>query len=258
MESKDFPDTYEFQAYGRTRGAAINKKKIEPTRTTKTNPKLVLFPDSGVDLSSIIDYSANIRPEHDGDGLLELRRVTAYLTAESFNLRDIHAYLCNERRNNGVDPKRYDEVLYTPFYFQSNKTGVQNNHGYLEHAVASSLPVGEVFYFDYGAVVIWGLDETQEQQLLLDLKPFERMPLSSENVEIEAFQFCHNPELPPRLVNDVINLKSGHHMIKLTISHALAQSVKLALFEELVERAILRTKDIPSSLATHGTIAMSR
>ena len=47
-------------------------------------------------------------------------------------------------------------------------------------------------------------------------------------------------------------------MVKLTISHALAQSVKLAYFEELIENTILNTKSIPYELSSTGTIKQSR
>lgn len=237
-------------------GTKQNRSITEPTRTTKTNPKLVLFPDSGVDLSSQTEYSVS-RSGFEKSHITNVRRVTAYLTAESLKLRELQNFLLNSRSNNAVDPKRYDEVLYTPFYFNLNGDLCKDASS-LQENVASQLPIGEVFYFDYGVTVIWGLEESQELQILNDLKRFEVTPIILENVEIEAFKFCHDPDLPPRLVNDVINLKSGHHMIKLTISHALAQSVKLTYFEELVERTILRTKDIPNSLAIHGTIALSR
>jgi uncharacterized Rmd1/YagE family protein len=47
-------------------------------------------------------------------------------------------------------------------------------------------------------------------------------------------------------------------MVKLTISHALAQSVKLAYFEDLIENTIAHTKYIPHELSTTATIKMSR
>lgn len=178
-------------------------------------------------------------------------------------MRDLHGFIASKK--NSADTKRFDEVLYVPVSFPYAETPVKSTPIYantsncdLESAVASPFPVGEVFYFDYGVTVVWGVDECNEAQVLDDLKAFEVRPLSKEDVEVEAFHFCHNDNVPPQLVNDTINLKSGHYMIKLTISHALAQSVKLAFFEELVEHTILRTKDIPSSLAEHGIIAMSR
>jgi uncharacterized Rmd1/YagE family protein len=47
-------------------------------------------------------------------------------------------------------------------------------------------------------------------------------------------------------------------MLKLTISHAIAQSVKLAVFEELIEETIDGTRDIPSILAETGKIHLHR
>ena len=232
----------------------IKKKSLESTRTTKTNPKLVIFPDSGVDLSSQTEFSSD-RFISDHYESSDLHRVTAFLISDSIDLKDLQSFLQKYRNQNHTKPKRFDEVLYSPISFDNSN---EVSYKYIEESVASSKPVGELFFFDYGVVVIWGLGINEEQIILKDVKSFAKGSFSPNNIEIESFKFCHNPELPARLVNDVINLKSGHHMIKLTISHALAQSVKLTYFEELVERTIVKTKDIPASLAVHGTIAMSR
>jgi uncharacterized Rmd1/YagE family protein len=47
-------------------------------------------------------------------------------------------------------------------------------------------------------------------------------------------------------------------MIKLTISHSVAQSCKLALFEGLMDQTIENTRNVPQIMAEHGTIRMSR
>jgi uncharacterized Rmd1/YagE family protein len=47
-------------------------------------------------------------------------------------------------------------------------------------------------------------------------------------------------------------------MIKLTISHAIAQSVKLTLFEGLIDDTIDSTKHIPYIMARTGKVPMSR
>lgn len=47
-------------------------------------------------------------------------------------------------------------------------------------------------------------------------------------------------------------------MIKLTISHAIAQSVKMTLFEGLIEETIDVTKHIPQTMAETGKVQMSR
>jgi uncharacterized Rmd1/YagE family protein len=53
-----------------------------------------------------------------------------------------------------------------------------------------------------------------------------------------------------------LNAESG--MIeRLAISHALAQSMKLSIFEERVEQTIKKTEHIPKSLANNGKITLS-
>jgi uncharacterized Rmd1/YagE family protein len=47
-------------------------------------------------------------------------------------------------------------------------------------------------------------------------------------------------------------------MQKITISHAIAQSVKLTLYEGLIEDSIASTGPIPFKLAKDGKIDMSR
>lgn len=57
----------------------------------------------------------------------------------------------------------------------------------------------------------------------------------------------------------MITLKSaGNYMVKLTISHAIAQSVKMTLFEGLIENTINATKNIPQTMAETGKVPMSR
>lgn len=47
-------------------------------------------------------------------------------------------------------------------------------------------------------------------------------------------------------------------MIKLSISHALAQSTKLMLYEELILELVTSTKEIPQQLSATGKVALSR
>lgn len=43
---------------------------------------------------------------------------------------------------------------------------------------------------------------------------------------------------------------------KLALSHALSQSVKISLFEELISATIEQTKDIPQKLSETGKIGV--
>ncbi|CAD6502253.1 BgTH12-02492 [Blumeria graminis f. sp. triticale] len=117
----------------------------------------------------------------------------------------------------------------------------------------------EVFLFDYGVVVIWGMSLQHEQQFLKEIAKFEDEKLAPDDVETECFNFYYTREYQARIYNDFITLRDkGAYMTKLAISHALAQSVKTSMFEELVDNTIEACKDIPGQIATTGKIALSR
>ncbi|WVQ86279.1 hypothetical protein IAT38_008447 [Cryptococcus sp. DSM 104549] len=115
----------------------------------------------------------------------------------------------------------------------------------------------DVFLFDYGCVVIWGMTEKEEKKFLRELKKFETEKLSTEDVEMEDLNFYYADY--SRIYNDVITLRKGSsYMTKLSLSHALSQSVKISLFEELIMATIEQTKDIPKILSETGKIGLPR
>lgn len=86
----------------------------------------------------------------------------------------------------------------------------------------------EVFLFDYGVVVIWGMTEVQEKKFLKEISKFELEKLAPDDVETEHFNFYYTREYQARIYNDFITLRDkNNYMTKLAISHALAQSVKV-------------------------------
>ncbi|KAI9709754.1 MAG: hypothetical protein M1820_003157 [Bogoriella megaspora] len=134
---------------------------------------------------------------------------------------------------------------------------------------ASTLPstFAEMFVFSYGVVVFWNFTETQEKDLLADLTfastatgtTLATRPQLEEDFETEELHFEYNTSTPrPRLFNDMITLKSGDHMIKLTMSHAIAQSTKLSFFEERMSTTMLEAQYVPKRLALTGKLGMKR
>ncbi|KAJ3220217.1 hypothetical protein HK099_004434 [Clydaea vesicula] len=113
---------------------------------------------------------------------------------------------------------------------------------------------GECFFFDYGVVVMWGLTEQEEKTVLRAIKSFEEEQLPDAEYETEEFHFLYNTSQQPKIFND----NPQNVMIKLTISHAIAQSAKMSVFEELIENTIESTRQIPRVLAVTGKIHMSR
>lgn len=117
----------------------------------------------------------------------------------------------------------------------------------------------EVFLFDYGTVVIWGMTPAQESRFLSDVSKFATSILSPEDTQVENFNFYYAREYQARIYNDFISLRDPrNHMIKLAISHALAQSVKTSLFEDLVSETISNTAPLPAQIAQTGSVNLTR
>ncbi|KAI9003746.1 hypothetical protein BC832DRAFT_559834 [Gaertneriomyces semiglobifer] len=300
-----------------------------PKRTTKTSQKLTLFPadvpsdaipdedtqevDASDDTYTIPQLPHVIVKTQKERWLSRLEkkwlpRVTAYCTANSYKMRDLVDFLKSKSGVHRCVPKKFDEVVHTPFAFtpgfqtpqSSNEQivsdpagdtipgefqhhqvherppNIENLSSFFEQnidALGRSLPsdipytslakrispIGECLFFEYGVVVMWGLSEEEEQRILALLEPFEEEKLPPADVEVEEFHFHYNAYQQPRIYNDVITLKNpANYMIKVAISHAIAQSVKLALFEELIEETIEGMKHVPTVLAETGNIRMSR
>ncbi|KAH0544899.1 hypothetical protein FGG08_000979 [Glutinoglossum americanum] len=117
----------------------------------------------------------------------------------------------------------------------------------------------EIFLFNYGTVVIWGMSLQHEQRFLKELAKFESEKLSKDDVQTEKFNFYYTKEYQARIYNDFISLRDKkNYMTKLAISHALAQSVKTSLFEDLVDNTIEATKDLPETIALTGKVNLTR
>ena len=142
------------------------------------------------------------------------------------------------------------------------------------HFLSDALRFAEMFVFSYGVVVFWNFSEKQEKDVLADITfsssldpktnitaplSLATFPLDEEDFETEEFHFEYNSEISrPRLYNDMITLRSGDHMIKLAISHAIAQSTKLSFFEENMATQMEEAKDVPRRLALTGQLGMKR
>lgn len=88
--------------------------------------------------------------------------------------------------------------------------------------------IPEVFLFEYGVVVIWGMSVKEEQRFLKEISKFEQEKLGKDDVQTEEFNFYYTREYQARIYNDFISLREKrNYMTKLAISHALAQSTKV-------------------------------
>ena len=168
------------------------------------------------------------------------------------------------------DSQRYDEgsngVDHSPPASRSQQT-YNPSQSFKPPSSSNATAFAEMFVFSYGVVVFWNLTEGQEKDILADLT-FSRSetgvslvsrPQREEDFETEEFHFEYSPDIPrPRVFNDMITLRSGDHMIKLAMSHAIAQSTKLSFFEERMSHTMDQAQYIPQKLALTGELGMKR
>lgn len=120
----------------------------------------------------------------------------------------------------------------------------------------------DIFYFDYGCVVMWGLSPNEEAAALEELKEFVTEEYSDEELDESCdtleFIFDHkvNPKRPVRF--DRMLLRSLKIQEKLALSYAMAQSSKLFVFESKVLNSLEETRDLPRELAQRGMISCSK
>jgi uncharacterized Rmd1/YagE family protein len=92
----------------------------------------------------------------------------------------------------------------------------------------TTVHIPEVFLFEYGVVVIWGMTLKEEQRFLKEIAKFEQEKLGKDDIQTEEFNFYYTREYQARIYNDFISLREKrNYMTKLAISHALAQSTKV-------------------------------
>ena len=114
------------------------------------------------------------------------------------------------------------------------------------------------FFFSYGCVVTWGLSEAQEREMLSLLTTAGCAQEVLDENEVDDFGYTHmDPSLSggkPGIAKDVVYLSTLDTREKLAVSFALAQSVKLGVFERTVEQTIQETRSIPERMAIDGKI----
>jgi uncharacterized Rmd1/YagE family protein len=90
-------------------------------------------------------------------------------------------------------------------FFLEPQSGLRNRKQSTE--VPVKIELGEIYFFDYGVVVMWGLSEAQELHMLSLLAPFEDEKLDQGQVETEEFYYQYRAYSQPRIFNDVITLR---------------------------------------------------
>lgn len=121
------------------------------------------------------------------DGAGMRGRITVYCIAESIDRKALELRL--KEIGGGAILHQYPDVMY----------------GQLQEATHSH---GDIFYFDYGVLVIWGLTELEERDILRSIvAPFLIDPLSAMEIEVDEFTFHYTLTEKPHVQNDTFTSK---------------------------------------------------
>lgn len=219
-----------------------NKQKIYLTDMTE-EPNTGGRKQTRIELRALKDaYALKIEPdvmprEENTVPDTKLFRVTAYCTADNYDLKNLYKYLKKNSLCNKVS-MYFGECLYTSMNFRSSEETL------------------DCFFYEYGVVVCWGMDETQESMIVKLVGKYEQNPYQPSEVEVESFKYGVTDN--PFIINDVIYLNSENHFTKMVISIAIAQSVKLDYFENLVDNTIDAVKEFPEEVEREGKVSKSK
>lgn len=163
---------------------------------------------------------------------------SSYCTGETYNLQAISEFCTNKE----IVHKIYGrDVLHIDSDFTEYGKG------------------GDIFIYSYGCIVFWGLDNANEDNILKLFAEFLQGVL--ENKIVDRCEYIVNSQNEDSFIDaerDRIILDDRDPGIKLSFSYGLSQSVKLAVFEESVEKTIEENREIPNTLMATGKIPLSR
>lgn len=172
-------------------------------------------------------------------------RAVAYCTAASYNLKTL------------LDAMKdlYPTTLFRDVvHFDLSRRGKEGQQNDPDANQTPDREVKDLFCFSYGVIVMWGLTEQEEIEALQAIKTHSISPQEAYERELMNFTFGTQS----KIAAEVIELPNKNMLSRLAISHGLAQSVRLATFENVIQKTINKTKQIPEDLAKAGKISLSK
>jgi len=125
------------------------------------------------------------------------------------------------------------------------------------------------FCFAFGCIVCWGFTSMEVRRLKRLIRKSIGETLAPEDIEMDSMTFSMEDVSSEDVITDGTSRPpapqlSGDHIVlatcsadeALAYSYAFAQSVKLAVFETVVDASIEKAKPIPEALAQYGTFDM--
>ncbi len=163
-------------------------------------------------------------------------RCSSYCIASGFDSDNLIKNLVEK----GNEPKYFDDVIH------------------IQKDMASARII-DIFIFSFGSIIFWASNENDEKLFIDECKKFTLEPL--ENYSFDFIDFKIDEKAEKTFIDEEQNMIILHDhsdFIKLSISHALAQSVKLNVLEESVSALIKKTAPIQQEMAATGSVSLSK
>ena len=123
------------------------------------------------------------------------------------------------------------------------------------NAIIVDFKTGCSIVFSYGVVVHWNVNLDSRRALHETLLDYSTNPHTEPQEDNFSFEIGAKQD---KFQHDHIELRSDDFMVLLALSHAMAQSIKLATFEGQAIDTIRATSHLPQALAREGTIKLDR
>jgi len=178
-------------------------------------------------------FSRRIYPTS-GESRVPAFRLAAFCTCLRYNVVSLLSFLSNKHDHGFEDAtlSMYSDVI----------------------AVKQTKTEREIFIFSYGCVVFYNASESYETEFLSDIAPYAVNRL--DKPEFEDFEFNYGEKFA--VASDQVTFESDSSLEKVSVALALAQCVKLNVYEEEIELEIVSNQDLPSMLAEEGKITLSQ
>lgn len=171
--------------------------------------------------------------------------VIAYGTAEEYDLEALHTALTKQ------------DLYETKKFYTEGEDVLHVRSKYNVEPEAR-----DIFFFREGSVVMWNLSEPEINAILRNLHQFEISPYSKEIVktEKEIMSYAYVDEKSGRLKNETFFIQSNNEgdLEKYTFSNAMTSSVKLGIWEAILDDYIEGLANVTSDLKEGRKIQMTR
>lgn len=112
----------------------------------------------------------------------------------------------------------------------------------------------QIVLFKYGVIVSWNVSYENLKFFRDFIGNYEIAPLERDMIE----EFSYESANDFKIQHDTVSLENDTMLTRIALSHAVAQNVKLEVFEKYIQESIEANATIPDQLAKTGKIMLSK